>query len=177
MFADAVLKRVCKLAQLNGAAAQFVLESRLNGHHLLLGRGGLLTRQSDMENVRSPVANRRPVSRLFYGTLTWRLRRELLPHMSIARSRSTICQSSIRPAALISSRAQPPGDTDRMSHLTRARMSLRRNDIATSGVVRTNRGHCWPQSVQPASDDREDSATAAPRGEATGTGRVHRPQT
>jgi hypothetical protein len=42
VLADPVLKRVRKLAQLNGAAAQFVLESRLNGHHhLLLGRDGL----------------------------------------------------------------------------------------------------------------------------------------
>jgi hypothetical protein len=42
VFADTVLKRVCELAQLNGAAAQFVLESRLNGHlDLLLGRDGL----------------------------------------------------------------------------------------------------------------------------------------
>ncbi|HXO14214.1 MAG TPA: hypothetical protein VN871_17810, partial [Mycobacterium sp.] len=37
-----VLKRVRKLAQLDGAAAHFILQSRLNGHHdLLLGRDGL----------------------------------------------------------------------------------------------------------------------------------------
>ena len=73
MLTDPVLERVRKLAQLDGAAAHFILESRLNGHHdLLLGRDGLC-RQSDMKNVRSPVASRREMSRLLYESLTCRL--------------------------------------------------------------------------------------------------------
>jgi hypothetical protein len=50
MLADPVLKRVSKLAQLDGAAAHFILESRLNGDHdLLLVRDGLWARQSDVK--------------------------------------------------------------------------------------------------------------------------------
>jgi hypothetical protein len=42
VFADPVLKRVCKLAQLDGAVAHFILESQLNGEHdFLLQRDGL----------------------------------------------------------------------------------------------------------------------------------------
>jgi hypothetical protein len=85
VLADPVLKRVRKLAQLDGAAAHFILKSRLNGDHdLLLGRDGLRAGQSDGKNVRSPVANPREAARLFYGTLTCRLRFELLPQTSLA---------------------------------------------------------------------------------------------
>ena len=170
-------KCVSQLAQLDGAAAHFILESRLNGDHdLLLVRDGLWARQSDMENVRSPVASRREMSRLFYESLTCRLRLEFFgafvnchPRPLLGTHDQANLNEPVSPATA--------GGADRMWYQWRARMSLHRNDIAKSGVVHTSRRRYSPLSFRPASDGRVDSAmAAAPPNESAGTASAHRPQ-
>jgi hypothetical protein len=178
VLTDPVLKCVSKLAQLDGAAAHFILESRLNGHSdVLLGRDGRWARQSDTQNVRSSVANRREMSRLLYESLTCRLRLEFFGAFVNCHPRPLL-GTHIKPTGMNPFRRQQPGGADRMLYRWVARMSLCRNDIAMFGVVRTSRRRCSPLFVRPASDGRVDSAmAAAPPDEPAETAPVHRPQT
>lgn len=132
---------------------------------------------SNVENVRSPTASRREILDRFYGTLTCRLRPEFPafdidcgPRLDLVLIYQDRAEMDVRQRRL-------PVELDRIVHLSQGRMSLRRNDIATLGGVRTNMRHCWPQSVRAASDDRVGSAAAAgPPSESMGTGPVHRRQ-
>jgi len=101
-----------------------------------------------MKNVRSPVASRREMSRLFYESLTCRLRLEFFGAF-VNCHRVHYLALTIKPTGMNPSRRQRPGGADRMWYQRRARMSLHRNDIAKFGVVRMNRRRYSPLSFDP----------------------------
>jgi hypothetical protein len=102
VLTDPVLERVRKLAQLDGAAAHFILESRLNGHHdLLLGRDGLWgptiryekCTQSSCQSARDVEAFLREFDMSFTARVFWRIR-QLLSASTTWHSRSSQPEST-----------------------------------------------------------------------------------